>query len=436
MVRTFCAGFVISITLLLDSMSAQATLNIVRGRGKDMLSTVRKHVENNYFDPTYGGVDMKAAFEKAERQMAEAQSAGHTFGIIAQALTTLNDSHTFFIPPSRASTVRYGWQLAMVGNRCFITSVKPGSDAEQRGLAPGDEVLTMQGFRPDRNILWKMKYMYYVLQPQASLRFELRAPNGEMRQVEAAASIRQGKAVVDLTGREGDDYYEMLREAQAEGKLREHIYYNVGKELIIYKMPTFSVQTELIDRVIDKVREYPNLIIDLRGNQGGAVSTLERLAGYLLPRDTVIAERKGRKEEKPMKAARVGKPYDGKLAILIDSESASASELLARAVQIEGRGRVYGDRSAGSVRQSRQHEDKMGADTVFYYSVSVTNADIFMKDGKPLEHIGVQPDELILPTPTDLATHRDPVLAKAAASFGIKLSPEDAGKMFPVKWRN
>ncbi|MDX2152838.1 MAG: S41 family peptidase [Bryobacteraceae bacterium] len=436
MVRTLRVAFVISFTLLLDGLHAQVPLNIIRGRGKDMLAAVRKHVEKNYFDPTYGGVDMKAAFEKAERQMADAQSAGHTFGIIAQALTTLNDSHTFFIPPSRASTVRYGWQLAMIGDRCFITSVKPGSDAEQRGMAPGDEVLSMQGFRPDRNILWKMKYMYYVLQPQAGLRFELRTPAGEIRQVEAAASIKQGKLVLDLTGREGDDYYEMLREAQAEGKLREHIYYNIGKELMIYKMPTFSVQTDLIDRVIGKVRDYPNLIIDLRGNGGGAVSTLERLAGYLLPRDAVIAERKGRKEEKPMKAARVAKPYEGKLAILIDSESASASELLARAVQIEGRGKVYGDRSAGSVRQSRQHEEQMGADTVILYSVSVTNADIFMKDGKPLEHVGVQPDELILPTPADMAAHRDPVLSKAAASFGINLSPDDAGKMFPVKWRN
>ena len=96
---------------------------------------------------------------------------------------------------------------------------------------------------------------------------------------------------------------------------------------------------------------------------------------------------------------------------------------------------MIGDRSAGAVMRAQGYSYQTGADVVVFYGASITDADLVMTDGKSLEHHGVTPDELLLPTAADLAAKRDPVLARAAALVGVKLDPERAGSMFPIEWR-
>ena len=137
-----------------------------------------------------------------------------------------------------------------------------------------------------------------------------------------------------------------------------------------------------------------------------------------------------------MKAGSRGKDaFVGKIFVLIDSGSASASELFARVVQLEKRGTVIGDQSAGAVMRARTYPHAIGGSRFIPYSLSITDADIIMTDGKSLERLGVIPDELKLPSAMELAGKHDPVLAYALSLAGVEITAEKAGALFPIEWK-
>ena len=110
-----------------------------------------------------------------------------------------------------------------------------------------------------------------------------------------------------------------------------------------------------------------------------------------------VGDVKRRKEENPCSPKTGDSFYRGKVIVLVDSKSGSAAELFARTMQIEKRGLVLGDRSAGAVtiQTSRPYARRS---SVVVFGASITDADIIMTDGKSLEHVGVVPDEILLPT--------------------------------------
>ncbi len=121
---------------------------------------------------------------------------------------------------------------------------------------------------------------------------------------------------------------------------------------------------------------------------------------------------------------------------MIDSESASAAEVFARMIQIENRGKIFGDQSAGAVMTSgvigladvRNVAGYEPQKANSFYEISLTIGDLIMSDGNRLEGLGVLPDFPVGPTALTLSQRSDPVSARAAALFGTKITPEKAGK--------
>jgi C-terminal processing protease CtpA/Prc len=407
-----------------------------RQSGREMLRAVRADIEKYYYDASYRGIDIQARFKEAEEKIKKASTNGQIYGIIAQVLLDFDDSHLTLLPPRRAARVEYGWQMQMIGERCYVIAVKPGSDAEAKGLRPGDRVISVDGYEPTRDILWKMQYYYYSLRPRPGMRITIQSPGAEPRQLDVLAKISEGKKVMDFTQMSMIDLNDYFRENENEARLDRHRFSEFGDEIIIWKMPGFNLYEDRdVDEIMSKVKKHKALILDLRGNGGGYVIMLKRLLGYFFDKDIKIADVKYRKKvEVEMAKTRGANSFKGKVVVLIDSRSGSAAEMFARVIQLEKRGVVIGDRSAGAVMQSVVYGHTVGMESIVPYGVSLTNADMIMIDGKSLEKTGVTPDELLLPVATEIASNIDPVMARAAGLLGFKLDAEKAGMLFPIEW--
>jgi C-terminal processing protease CtpA/Prc len=409
---------------------SQSYSGLERGRSKDMLNAVKNELKSNYYDPKFHGIDLDSRFKIAEEKLNAATSMGQAFGIIAQTVLDLNDSHTTFYPPKRTSEVKYDWRMQMNGDKCFVTSVKPKSLAESVGLKSGDEILKIEGFKPTKKDLWKIHYYFNTISPRESINLVIQHPQAkETIEMNIVSKVTALKGVLDIK--------DLIRNSElGSDRLIENLFVKVGNT-VIWKMPSFSIDPASIAAIMNgEIMPSNNLILDLRGNGGGYVSTLEELAGFFVDNDTKIAELKGRKEMKPQMAKTRGKNiYKGNIIVLIDSNSASASEIFARFMQLQQRGVVIGDQSAGAVMQSITVSMQLGADQIIPYGMSMTNADVIMNDGKSLEHVGVTPQLLMIPTADDLALQRDPVLSTALGLFEQKVSSDQAGKFFPYKWK-
>ncbi|MDR2885385.1 MAG: PDZ domain-containing protein [Rikenellaceae bacterium] len=122
------------------------------------------------------------------------------------------------------------------------------------------------------------------------------------------------------------------------------------------KVNRFSRTTvDEVNEAMDKLGKIGALVLDLRGNGGGLLDQAVDMGSLFLTRDQVVVSTEGRliRPEK-FAAQRNGRFTDGKLVVLIDEGSASASEIVAGAVQDWDRGLVIGHRSFGKGLVQRQ----------------------------------------------------------------------------------
>ena len=407
---------------------------LTNANAQEMLNTIQADIKKYYYDPAMHGLNLDKRFEEARQKIAVAKSQDEALLDIAAAVEALKDSHTHFRPPFRPYGVDYGWLMQAVGDSsCYVTQVRPDSDAAAKGMKPGDQVVSINGISLERQDISYVEYSYRVF-PQSGFRLVLRSPDGTERPLVVMAKVIPGQVMIRRA-----DFLNWAENHRRDGHDNRSKYYKANERVIFWKLPDFVVDPVDVDGLLNKVRSYDTVVLDLRGNPGGRVDAAERFIGGFFDHDVKVADRKGRRELKPEMAKTRGHgAFAGKLIVLVDSKSKSAAEIFARVVQLEKRGTILGDQSAGAVMESEDFIHAVALDqsraNVTQYGAAIAIADLIMADGESLENVGVTPDERIVPTSVDMAAGRDPVLARAAALAGLKLTPEEAGKIFPFEW--
>jgi carboxyl-terminal processing protease len=314
-------------------------------------------------------------------------------GAIRGMLDALGDEHTAYMDPDQYRQASIGLSGEYEGIGAFvdtdgefltIVSPMPGSPAEKVGVKAGDVVVAVDG--DDVTGIDPSLVVQRILGPKGTtVRLTLRREN-ETDLIEVSV-VRDSINIPSV-----------------EGRLLE-------SGLGYIQLNAFGEDTtrDLKRVVADLVRQDARgLILDLRGNGGGYLATAVEVSSEFLSDGVVLTERFGDGREEVYRARAGGQATTIPLVVLVDGGSASASEIVAGALQDYGRARLVGETTygKGSVQDWIPLDGDQGA-------VRVTIARWFTPKDRQINQLGLTPDVEVAITDEDLKAGLDPQLDKA-----------------------
>ncbi len=306
------------------------------------------------------------------------------------------DNYSAFLTPDQlkdvysqieGNFVGLGVELKADAGALLIVRTITGSPAERAGIVAGDRIIAVDG-KPTAEL---------STDEAASL---LTGEEGSIAYVTLAARE------ADLPAQAAENAYLVAKQVAASPKVlavrREHVEVPSLEESRIVdadygvayvRIPVFQKTTsrDLETALWDLHRQgMRSLIIDLRGNPGGLLTASVELADKFVAQGNIVSTR-GRSEGEDFdyRAHRAG-TWRVPLVVLIDGDSASASEIFAAAILDNRRGTIVGARSygKGSV-QGIFPMTKSGA------GIRLTTAKFFSPNGQPISKVGVNPDIVV-----------------------------------------
>ncbi len=286
----------------------------IRARN-DKLSTILNIIESSYVD----SVNREDLVETAIPAILKKLDP-HSVYIPAKDLTRANE-------PLQGNFEGIGISFSMLTDTILVISTIPGGPSEKLGLQPGDKILYVN----DSLVAGKNISDQQVMGM-------LKGPRGTVVKIKILRNGHKELIPFEIT-RDKIPIYSV----DVDYMINDHTGY--------IKINNFAMTT--YDEFMKGLRELKdqgmtNLILDLRGNSGGVMDAAIQIANQFLKEGQLIVYTEGRSQPRnEARATGKGEFENGKLVILIDEWSASASEILAGAIQDNDRGTIIGRRSFG-----------------------------------------------------------------------------------------
>jgi carboxyl-terminal processing protease len=384
-------------TLLLVFITAISCT--ARHRGVHSFETAWQTVNQIHYDPTFGGVDWKAAYDQYKPQIAAAENKEESFTLINQMLFELNLSHLLAV--YRDDMKRYmpvlfaegdiGADVRLLDEKAVITAVRIGTPAEQAGLYPGLIIEQIDG-TPVRHIITEGEALLippfnarnrinnlsgiilgHICGPSNStVKIRTRDDNGIIKNYAIKRKSRgRGRSAMDAM----PPYYVEF-EAKQLGNNIGYVRFNHWAE---------PVDSKFI-ATLASMHDNRGLIIDLRGNPGGFLSVVHTVTKHLITEKTLVSAWKFRNQRVEYSFDSARGAYHGPVVVLIDVRSTSSSEYFAGSMQATKRAVIVGERSPGYLLIANWKKLLNGASFMYAFAQPI------MPDGKIIEGNGVIPD--------------------------------------------
>lgn len=330
-------------------------------------------------------------------------------GAINGLVGSYGDPYTVFLPPADTKALSedisgnfsgVGMEVGIRDEVITVIAPLPETPAERAGIVAGDAIVKIDGV------------------------------STESMRVDEAVRLIRGEKGTPVT-------FEIFRKGETEFRTIEVVRDNINvptvaterkDDTFIVKLYSFNAISEA--KMQEALREYVNsnattMVLDLRGNPGGLLQSAVSIAGFFLPTGKIVVrEDYGDDQEETVfrSQGRTLRDFAPKqLVVLVDGGSASASEILAGALQDHGVATVIGSATFGKGSVQELVELPSGA------SVKVTVARWLTPDGVSISQGGLTPDVVIGRTPQQFLDGVDPQL-EAALKFlkGEKVTSEVA----------
>lgn len=314
------------------------------------------------------------------------------YGAISGLVSSLDDPYSSFFTPDESRSFRndlFGKLEgigAEIGRRNGVpTIIAPlsGSPAEKAGLKSGDKIVAVDSEYTD-NMSLDAVVLKIRGKKGTEVKLTILSPNEkDPREVKI---IRDEIEVQDVTWEQKNDV--------AIIKIRQFGDNSTGQFA--------KVANEISSKNLSKI------IIDLRNNPGGLLDSAVQVVGYFLPKNSVVVKQQpkdGKVEE--IKTTGEQKFQNQSIIVLVNKGSASASEILAGAIQDHKRGKVIGEKTYGKGTVQIFKDLESGA------ALKLTIAQWLTPNGKDIEANGITPDIEIQRSDEDIDLGKDPQLDRA-----------------------
>lgn len=386
-----------------------------------MFKDVWSRVNTAYYDETFGGLDWKEVGEVYENKLPEVGDAAGLRALLREMLNELGDSHFAVLQNQFTNLSKknggsgrrgdVGIELSLIDNELFVFRLSKLGAGARAGLREGMRVYSVQG---DLFEDLRSKALSYGL-PEHLLDSTI------LSIVESRLAVSAGSELKLEAGWPGKGVRAFSFEADVfEGKLSE-AFGLLGQMPIEFETRSLKGDIEYmrfnfwLPALMSDIRPYmqglegraAGLIIDLRGNPGGIGLMATGLAGLMVEENVAMGTMKLRSGHFNFIGYPQANAFSGPVAVLVDGQSLSTSELFVAALQESGRVRVFGSPTPGVTLPS-QFVELVNGDVL-----QMPMANYHTSKGFRVEGAGVSPDESVHLSWKQLKRGKDSVIEAA-----------------------